>query len=221
MPLHLGTKLYIVHASLGNFFQNFTTYWWYIYLGTYLGKLYIFHLIYSPSKYVMYEVASLKIQCHWYDWWLGPFNPHPTPFWPSRSIKAFWHSIHQNLELRGEFHVQSSGQNTIGFDVNLLSDQDHTESNLPSDQISKTRYGGRGRHTALASAQCVEMSYKTKKTFVAAVGFVPFLLLLARRKWGSSRPHGHPSRWWCELIFTAIIHADQRQFGNGVRKVLL
>ena len=127
---------------LANFCQNLTTYWWYIYLGTYLGKLYIFHLIYSPSKYVMYEVArSLKIQCHWYDWWLGPFNPHPTPFWPSRSIKAFWHSIHQNLELRGEFHVQSSGQNTIGFDVNLLSDQDHTESNLPSDQISKTRYG--------------------------------------------------------------------------------
>ena len=34
-------------------------------------------------------------------------------------------------------------RNTIGFDVNLLSDQDHTESNLPSDQISKTRYGGR------------------------------------------------------------------------------
>ena len=40
-------------------------------------------------------------------------------------------------------------RNTIGFDVNLLSDQDHTESNLPSDQISKTRYGGRGRHTRL------------------------------------------------------------------------
>ena len=148
MPLHLctlGMKMYMVHAL--NFWPISVktllgTYWWYIYLGTYLGKLYIFHLIYSPSKYVMYEVASsLKIQCHWYDWWLGPFNPHPTPFWPSRSIKAFWHSIHQNLELRGEFHVQSSGQNTIGFDVNLLSDQDHTESNLPSDQISKTRYG--------------------------------------------------------------------------------
>ena len=130
--------------------------WWYIYL----SKLYIFHLIYSPSKYVMYEVASLKIQCHWYDWWLGPFNPHPTPFWPSRSIKAFWHSIHQKLELRGEFHVQSSGRNTIGFDVNLLSDQDHTESNLPSDQISKTRYG---RHTALWLAGLHTYTEKSSK----------------------------------------------------------
>ena len=126
----------------------------------YLNCIHIFHHIYSPSKYVMYEVASLKIQCHWYDWWLGPFNPHPTPFWPSRSIKAFWHSIHQNLELRGEFHVQSSGRNTIGFDVNLLSDQDHTESNLPSDQISKTRYG---RHTALWLAGLHTYTEKSSK----------------------------------------------------------
>ena len=71
----------------------------------YLSKLYK----YIPSYYLFslkvlchvcigiltkYEVASisLKIQCHWYDWWLGPFNPlhHPTPFWPSpRASKHF------------------------------------------------------------------------------------------------------------------------------------
>ena len=33
---------------------------------------------------------------------------YPTLFWPSCGIKAFWHPIHQEQELRYEFHVQSS-----------------------------------------------------------------------------------------------------------------
>ena len=38
-----------------------------------------------------------------------PCLPHtPTLFWPSCGIKAFWHPIHQEQELRYEFHVQSS-----------------------------------------------------------------------------------------------------------------
>ena len=42
--------------------------------------------------------------------WKGACSlPHtPTLFWPSCGIKAFWHPIHQEQELRYEFHVQSS-----------------------------------------------------------------------------------------------------------------
>ena len=62
-------------------------------------------------------------------------------------------------------------RNTIGFDVNLLSDQDHTESNLPSDQISKTRYGGRGRTHGFGQwlNYYTLLKQRNRQKFVAAV----------------------------------------------------
>ena len=42
---------------------------------------------------------------------------------------------------------------------------------------------------------------------------------LARRIWRSSSPLSHPTRWWYELIFLAIIHADRRFF-DGIRHIL-
>ena len=55
----------------------------------------------------------------------------------------------------------------------------------------------------------VKMNLICEKTFVAVAGFDLCTTSLATRKYWSSRPLGHPTRWRCELIFFIIIHADR------------
>ena len=130
----------------------------------YLNCISIFHFtIYSPSKYYLCHVcigilsmrqpasaSKFNVIGMIDDWGLLTLCTTPPLFGHLLEHQSILTLHPSELGIAWRISCPKQRQrNTIGFDVNLLSDQDHTESNLPSDQISKTRYGGRGRHTRL------------------------------------------------------------------------
>ena len=147
------------------------------YTSIYLNCISIFHLtIYSPSKYyVMYErilsmrqpasASKFNVIGMIDDWGLLTLCTTPPLFGHLLEHQSILTLHPSELGIAWRISCPKQRQrNTIGFDVNLLSDQDHTESNLPSDQISKTRYGGRGRHTRLWLVAELLHTSKTEKS---------------------------------------------------------